>query len=205
MFLTLCVFFLNVVSGSHSVQVGCRVELLHAREGFRRHQQHLAFTDAGHSGGCVRQARRHGNTSQISSYRRVLLWHFWFDCPGCVGRSLMTWSQESVLMHYILHLSLREVHCQTIIHLTECYRRDSTTETELIVQHQCDISLMLLWLQKSTAWNQKSGGCSRLTFLLKFTYGWHFQGSIYSYMYIYSVLFVNIFPLFQYEVLKLFS
>lgn len=52
----------NVVSGSYSVQVGSRVELLHAGEGFWRHQQHLAFADAGHRGGRVRQARRHGRS-----------------------------------------------------------------------------------------------------------------------------------------------
>lgn len=52
----------NVVSGSYSVQVGSRVKLLHAGEGFWRHQQYLAFADARQRGGRVRQARGHGRS-----------------------------------------------------------------------------------------------------------------------------------------------
>lgn len=123
-FLTKCILFFKkdkeikkymyIVSGSHSVQVGCRAELLHARESCRRHQQHPTFTNAWHSGGCVRQAWRHGNASLIVDtmfYRQF----WWTTCyldseistdlverRHIVKSHLLKWMQWKNMNSYIL-------------------------------------------------------------------------------------------------------
>lgn len=98
-FWSLTLYCANVVSDSHSVQAGGRVELLHARESFWRHKQYLALTNAWHSRGCVRQARGHGRSDStsprlvplVAPYRglrgQYVLWWYHICNPclcGCV-------------------------------------------------------------------------------------------------------------------------